>query len=146
MEGVVVSKAAVLPFWTPEELLIRVKGVISPVIGPGPICQCIDGWGASVPIKQNLKNQERDDEHMGTRKNNSLNFDSWLLRSWNSTGRCSGLFPPNCLHKQQLTSVKHSGPHVLSTTVPRTAEMGAQWDLSSLCVQVGFPPFKFPVS
>lgn len=80
---------------------------------------------------------------MGTRKNNPLNFDSWLLRSWNSTGRCSGLFPPNCLHKQQLTFVKHSGPHVLSTTVPRTAEMGAQWDLSSLCVQVGFLLLSF---
>lgn len=35
------------------------------------------------------------------------------------------------------------GPHVLSTTVPRTAEMGAQWDLSSLCVQVGFLLLSF---
>lgn len=81
---------------------------------------------------------------MGTRKNNSLNFDSWLLRSWNSTGRCSGLFPPLIAFINSSWPLWNTpGPHVLSTTVPRTAEMGAQWDLSSLCVQVGFLLLSF---
>lgn len=64
------SKAAVLPcsggqfFPPPEELLTREKGISGPVIGPGPTSQCIEGWGGSVPIKGNLKDQGRDDEHM----------------------------------------------------------------------------------
>lgn len=91
------------------------------------------------PSKEVWRTREEMTNTWEQGKNNSLNFDCWLLWSWNSTWRWSGLCPPNCLHTQQLTSVKHPGPRVLCTTVLQTAEMGAQCDLTSFCVEVGFP-------